>query len=160
MAVCGKNYTERKAAGIALLETAAGFEVVSAEKIGQYRGLSLCIRRQDFFSPKEFLLKGRLTYVVEAGDSDMGNVAKIENALARLPAELEKSKLQLDNIKQQFVSARAELGKPFLQEQELKDKIARMAELDRVLQLEEKGGKEQARQPSRQSEQERVEIAL
>lgn len=123
MEICGKNYTERKAAGVALLETAAGFEIGPAEKIGQYRGFSLCIRRQDFLSPKEFLLKGRLTYVVEMGDSDMGNVTKIENALARLPAELEKAKLKLENIKQQFVSAQAEIGKPFPQEQELKDKI-------------------------------------
>ena len=161
MEICGKNYTERKAAGIALLETAAGFEIGPAEKIGQYRGFSLCIRRQDFLSPKEFLLKGRLTYVVEMGDSDMGNVTKIENALTRLPAKLDEAKLELENIKQQFVSAQAEIGKPFPQEQELKDKIARMAELDRVLQLEEAGRKEAGQLcPQEPLKNEEVEVAL
>ncbi len=142
MEICGKMYMERKDAGAALMEAAAGFEIGSAEKTGQYRGFSLCIRRRTFSDEKEFLLKGKLTYVIEPGDSGMGNVMKIENALTRLPAELEKTEGKLENIKQQIILAQAEIGKPFPQEQELKDKIARMAELDRVLQLEEKGGQE------------------
>ena len=95
------------------------------------------------------------------GDSDMGNVTKIENALTRLPAKLDEAKLELENIKQQFVSAQAEIGKPFPQEQELKDKIARMAELDRVLQLEEAGRKEAGQLcPQEPLKNEEVEVAL
>ena len=137
------------------MEAAAGFEIGSAEKIGQYRGFSLCIRRRTFLDEKEFLLKGKLTYVIEPGDSGMGNVIKIENALTRLPTDLEKAGMDLENIKQQIVNAKAEIGKPFPQEQELKDKLARMAELDRVLQLEEKIRKESTVSPQK-SEQEEV----
>lgn len=157
MEICGKTYTERKDAGAALMEAAAGFEIGSAEKIGQYRGFSLCIRRPTFLDEKEFLLKGKLTYVIEPGDSGMGNIMKIENALTRLPAELEKAQGELENIKQQFLLAQAELGKPFPQEQELKDKLARMAELDLELQLDEK-----ARQESTVSQQkkEREEVIV
>ena len=159
MEICGKMYMERKDAGAALMEAAAGFEIGSAEKTGQYRGFSLCIRRRTFSDEKEFLLKGKLTYVIEPGDSGMGNVMKIENALTRLPAELEKTEGKLENIKQQIILAQAEIGKPFPQEQELKDKIARMAELDRVLQLNEKGGQEMPH-PENAVDRVKDEIAL
>ncbi len=137
--ICGKTYDKRKAAGAALLETVKEFTAFDAEKIGEFRGFSLYIRRKNFMSPIEFLLRGKLTYVTEAGDSNISNITKIENMLARLPAELEKTGAELDNIKQHMESARAEIGRPFPQKQELRDKMARMAELDLVLQLKDTG---------------------
>ena len=57
--------------------------------------------------------------------------------MKRLPAHLDAAKKELENVEQQFASAKAELGKPFPQEQELKDKLARIKELDEVLQMED-----------------------
>ena len=50
---------------------------------------------------------------------------------------------QLDNYIQQQEAAKAELGKPFPQEQELKDKTARLVELDMELNLDGHGQSEQ-----------------
>ena len=93
---------------------------------------------------------------------DLGKAtAQRVKGLLGLPAKLDEAKLELENIKQQFVSAQAEIGKPFPQEQELKDKIARMAELDRVLQLEEAGRKEAGQLcPQEPLKNEEVEVAL
>ena len=41
----------------------------------------------------------------------------------------------MENVKQQFESAKQAVGKPFPQEQELKDKLARIAELDIALKM-------------------------
>ena len=41
----------------------------------------------------------------------------------------------MENVKQQFESAKQEVGKPFPQEQELKDKLARIVELDIALKM-------------------------
>ncbi len=57
------------------------------------------------------------------------------SALERLPEELAKAQASLENVKQQFESAKAEVGKPFPQEQEFKDKLARIAELDIALKM-------------------------
>ena len=45
-------------------------------------------------------------------------------------------KNQLDNLYQQQAAAKAEVGKPFPQEQELRDKSARLAELDVLLNMD------------------------
>ena len=41
----------------------------------------------------------------------------------------------MENVKQQFESAKQAVGKPFPQEQELKDKLARIVELDIALKM-------------------------
>ena len=66
----------------------------------------------------------------------------MDNALERLPEELEKTKASLENIKQQMESAKAEVGRPFPQEQELKNKLARIAELDIALKMRDDGPEE------------------
>ena len=48
-------------------------------------------------------------------------------------------KNQLDNLYQQQAAAKAEVGKPFPQEQELRDKSARLAELDVLLNMDSRG---------------------
>ena len=45
----------------------------------------------------------------------------------------------MDNLYQQQAAAKAEVGKPFPQEQELRDKSARLAELDVLLNMDGRG---------------------
>ena len=56
-----------------------------------------------------------------------------------MPQRLEAVKNQLDNLYQQQAAAKAEVGKPFPQEQELRDKSARLAELDVLLNMDGRG---------------------
>ena len=56
-----------------------------------------------------------------------------------MPQRLEAVKNQLDNLYQQQDAAKAEVGKPFPQEQELRDKSARLAELDVLLNMDGPG---------------------
>ena len=94
----------------------------------------------NFFS-KEYtlLLKGQMTHRAALGTDPRGNLTRIDNALAQMPPRLKAVKDQLDNLYQQQAAAKAEVGKPFPQEQELRDKSARLAELDVLLNMDGRG---------------------
>ena len=81
-------------------------------------------------------LQGALTHRVDAGTDARGNILRLDNTLANMPQRQEDAKARLDNVRNQLVSAKAELGKPFPQEAELKTKCARLAELDSELNLD------------------------
>ena len=68
-----------------------------------------------------------------------GNLTRIDNALAQMPQRLEAAKAQLDNLYQQQAAAKEEVGKPFLYEEELRSKNARLVELDTLLNIDGKG---------------------
>jgi len=56
-----------------------------------------------------------------------------------MPQRLEAAKAQMDNLYQQQAAAKEEVGKPFLYEEELKSKNARLVELDTLLNIDGKG---------------------
>ena len=85
------------------------------------------------------LLKGQMTHRVTLGADPRGNLTRIDNALAQMPQRLEAVKNQLDNLYQQQTAAKAEVGKTFPQEQELRDKSARLLELDAELNIDGRG---------------------
>ena len=76
-----------------------------------------------------------MTTELPIGTSAAGNIQRLDNALAGIPARLEKAEQQLDNLRSQQEAAQAELGKPFPQEAELAEKSARLAELDALLNM-------------------------
>ena len=84
-------------------------------------------------------LKGRMTHRVELGSDARGNLVRIENALDKMPERLRSVQEQLENLYNQQAAAKAEVGKPFPQEQELAAKTARLIELDMELNLDGKG---------------------
>ena len=55
-------------------------------------------------------------------------------------------KAQLDNLFAQQAAAKEEVGKPFPQEDELRQKSARLAELDSLLNIDGRHGQEQEEQ--------------
>ena len=81
-------------------------------------------------------LKGAMTHRVDLGGDARGNLTRIENALAQMPERLENVKNRLENIYRQQEAAKAELGKPFPQEEELKRKSSRLAELNILLDMD------------------------
>ncbi|HCR82571.1 MAG TPA: helicase, partial [Lachnospiraceae bacterium] len=60
---------------------------------------------------------------------------RIDNALASMQSRLKVVTDQLDNLHKQQEAAKSEIGKPFPQEQELKDKISRLTVLDAELNI-------------------------
>lgn len=89
--------------------------------------------------------KGMMTelYTMQAilGSDPRGNLIRLDNALAQMPQRLKAFQTQLDETCHQQEAAKAELGKPFPFEEELRDKTARLIFLDAELNLDaNKGG--------------------
>ena len=134
MKVHGRNYLDKEKAGQAFLDAIAEVTDRDPVEVAGYRGLTVTAML-NFFGNHEVVFKGAVAYSVDLGESATGNITRIDNALAKLPEHLESAKAKLDGLKQQMEAAKVELGKPFAQEDELRAKSARLAELDTLLNL-------------------------
>ncbi|MCR4658229.1 MAG: helicase, partial [Lachnospiraceae bacterium] len=84
-------------------------------------------------------MKGKLSHEVEIGSDPSGNITRIGNAMESMSKQLEDAIAKLANVEQQLETAKIEVEKPFPQEQELNDKLTRLAELNSLLDMDEKG---------------------
>ena len=76
-----------------------------------------------------------MSHIAKLGTDARGNLTRIDNALANMQSRLKVVTDQLDNLYKQQEAAKSEIGKPFPQEQELKDKISRLTVLDAELNM-------------------------
>ena len=137
--VRGDTLTDKENAGAALLDACKEVKNSEPVQIGSYRGFAMSVTFDAFRKEYTLLLKGQMTHQVTLGVDPRGNLTRIDNALAQMPQRLEAVKNQLDNLYQQQTAAKAEVGKTFPQEQELRDKSARLLELDAELNIDGRG---------------------
>ena len=128
--------TDKEEAGNLILEACKKCHHGEVVQVGEYRGFDLSVQYDIFNNRFQMMLQGALTHRVDAGDNAKGNMLRLDNALAAMPQRQENAKARLETAKQDMVTAKAELGKPFPQEAELKTKSARLAELDAELNLD------------------------
>ena len=105
---------------------------------GSYRGFKLEVYYDTFNSTYCLNLCGKAKHKVELGSDALGNLTRIENELAKLPARLEAAKTKKAEIISQFENAKVEVEKPFAFEEELKEKTDRLNTLNIELNLDEK----------------------
>ena len=134
MEIQGTTYTDKVEAGTALLDACSEITDTEPVNIGSYRGFALSVKFNGFLVQKIYL-KGAVSYRVELGTDARGNITRIDNVLDRLLENLEDWQTKLENLLQQQEAAKAEVGKPFPQEEELRLKSARLAELDAELNI-------------------------
>ena len=90
------------------------------------------------------MVKSGGSHTAKLGMDARGNLTRIDNILTAMPDRLKAVTDQLDNLYKQQEAAKSEVGKPFPQEQELKDKVSRLAILDAELNMGVSVPKEQA----------------
>ena len=139
MEVRGDVLTDKENAGAALLDACKEVKGSDPVQIGSYRGFAMSVEFSAWKQEYTLLLKGEMTHRAVLGTDPRGNLTRIDNALSQMPQRLEAVKNQLDNLYRQQAAAKAEVGKPFPQEQELREKSARLAELDALLNMDGKG---------------------
>ena len=134
MVVRGDTLTDKDNAGATILEACKEIKDANPTEIGNYRSMTMYLSFEQF---RYYLtLRGEMSYKVELGDDARGNLTRIENALANAPDRLKAVKNQLENLYQQQEAAKAELGKPFPQEDEYREKSARLAQLNAELNID------------------------
>jgi hypothetical protein len=108
--------------------------------LGSYAGFTLEIAFDRVEREYVCTLKNSLHHDVTLGSDAFGNITRIDNALDGLPKKYEQAQEQLANTHQQLENAKAEAVRPFDKEDELVAKTARLAELDALLNMNERGG--------------------
>ena len=141
MTVGGKLYTDKKEAGVALLSVASGLKSVkSAGQIGEYHGFALSSEYNFLSNTYTMTIKGKCSYKIEFGKDTLGNIQRIHNALSAIGKKLADTEQNLETVQQQLKTAQEEVQKPFSKEAELSEKMERLAELNAMLNMDEKGG--------------------
>lgn len=131
-------YDTRKDAGNAIIK----FFQTDADgtaKIGTYLGFSMNIAFDSFNRKFVLRLKGAMNHPVEIGPDPVGNIIRLNNVLKTMPDKLAEAKDRLETLTNQLESAKIEVTKPFQQEEELAEKLKRLAELNALLNMDEKG---------------------
>jgi len=133
-----KGHSARKDAGEAILALTKKMTSPDAIHIGNYRGLPLYLSFDVVSREYAVAPRGRLHHPVTIGTDPLGCITRIDNEIERMPEKLNIARERLANTKEQLESARAEINKPFAQESELEEKSKRLAELDSLLNMDEK----------------------
>ena len=138
MTLRGTSYTEKAAAGEMLLAICKEYPLSAPIEIGSYRGFKMEIFYDTVGTHYCLNLCGQAKYKVELGSDPLGNLTRIENELAKLPARLEAAQIKLAETIEQLETAKVEVQKPFTFEEELKEKSERLNALNIELNLDKK----------------------
>ena len=132
-------YTKREDAGKALLGL-LGMAMNRTEpvSIGRYKGFDLQIAY--FAMDKMYLayLVGSGINPVQLGADAVGNTVRLDNCLHNLPQSVTDLESKLVQLQKQLENAKEQLAQPFAQADELAEKSKRLAELEALLNLNEK----------------------
>lgn len=131
-------YDTRKDAGNAIIKLCQT-DADETAKIGTYLGFSMNIKFDSFNRKFVLRLKGTMNHPVEIGSDPVGNIIRLDNVLKTMPDKLAEAKDRLETLTNQLESAKIEVTKPFQQEEELAEKLKRLAELNALLNMDEKG---------------------
>lgn len=136
MVIDGYSYTEKAEAGQVIIEACKAKTTSEPTPLGEYRGFKMELEFDTFERAYAVKLKGHFTHSVTLGTDVYGNITRIDNAVDNIEARLHKAEEQLENTKAQFETAKVEVEKPFAQEDELKQKMARLTELNALLDMD------------------------
>ena len=138
MTVRGDVLTDKENAGAALVDAFKDVKGLDPVQIGSYRGFQMSLTLEDFGRDYVLTLKGQMTHRVTLGKDPRGNLTRIDNALNGMAERLATVQSKLESLYSQMETAKQELGKPFPQENELRVKSARLAELNIALNIDDK----------------------
>ena len=140
MKIGNRTYTDKKEAGAALIDMCRSAKQPNmAVTIGEYQGFKMSVSFDSFFSKFTISLKGSLSHEVEIGADPLGNLQRLSNALEGMTGKMADVEQKLSNVEHQLETAKVEVTKPFAQELELAEKLERLAELNALLNMDEKG---------------------
>ena len=138
MMVSGVSYSEKAEAGQAIINACKSMNSPNAIPLGEYRGFQMELYFDTVQRNYVVKLKGETSRDVPLGDDSHGNIVRIDNGIERFEEALADTKNSLENTEKQFETAKQEIEKPFAKEEELREKTARLDELNILLNMDKK----------------------
>lgn len=130
--ILGTNYSERSDAGIAL-ESVLSMQQIP-EPFGEYLGFPLTVMTDNH--SYVYVNGSGIQYGVDMGDSQIGNITRIENTVSNLDKKLIKCEELLAQYRLDLEESRVNSEKSFQYEDELQSKLKRQAELNELLEMD------------------------
>ena len=129
------KYTERVDGGTVMLEAVSRCKNGETSHLGEFKGFELLVEK-NFIGVNYLVLRGKTDYKTELSTSPVGNMVKLENLLGGMSENLDFLTEKIRQYERDLEQSRLDYEKPFAQEAELTEKIARLNELNVQLDLE------------------------
>ena len=136
--VKGVSYSEKAEGGQKIIDACKEMTSPDPIPLGKYRGFDLELSFDTFEKAYQVKIKGSLSRSVSLGTDAIGNITRIDNAIEKIPERLEAKSRELSTLEQQFVTAKAEVEKPFDKEEELTEKTNRLNVLNGLLNVDKR----------------------
>ncbi|MGF7018754.1 N12 class adenine-specific DNA methylase [Lachnospiraceae bacterium PF1-21] len=137
--LAGKVFNDKKAGANALILAMKSMSKPTEEVvIGHYAGFEMKTKWSGWSNSYDVLLCGALPHTVEMSLSEHGNLVRMNNVLESLNSKSEQYQIKLENYEKQLENAKIEVEKPFSKEEELKQKLGRLNELNTLLNMNER----------------------
>ena len=115
-----------------------GHEAGDTVSAGIYAGLQVLLKRGAYQNVL-LCLRGQGSYQVEAGESALGNITRLENLAEKIPLYLEDAERQLASLTEQFEAAKVQAEKPFSEEGKLSELLKEQVSLNLELEFADAG---------------------
>lgn len=100
--------------------------------IGSYRGLELYYS-SSIGKGTQYILKGNTEYIIDAGESSLGNITRVVNRVEKIPANIQSSNAMLGNYKSEIETIKNEVSAEFPKAKELDELQAKLNDIDTQL---------------------------
>ncbi len=140
MVVDGRRYRERAKAAEHFMVRARklGLDTGGSLDMGTYAGFTVRLLRGMDYDIR-IQLSGQGTYHTEFGNSELGNITRMEHLADRISQKAEEEKQELENLKQQLDEARQESTRTFPDEERLLELQKKKVQLDLALEFRDDG---------------------
>ena len=138
MEIKGTHYSEKEAAGKAVINACTELQGSDAISLGQYRGFSMSLQYDAAHTDYRLTMKGAMSHTISLGADVFGNITRMDNLVDGLAKELAEYQAALQDTHTQLANAKAEMETPFAKEAELAEKSARLKELNILLNMDQK----------------------
>ena len=138
MEIRGTHYSEKEAAGRAVINACTDLQDSEPVPLGQYRGFSMSLQYDAAHTDYKLTMKGAMSHTISLGADVFGNITRMDNLVDGLAKELERYQTALQDTRTQLANAKAEMETPFAKEAELAEKSARLKELNILLNMDQK----------------------
>lgn len=138
MIVDGRTHDERVKAveHLKVVARKLGREIGDTLIAGSYAGLAVSLYRGRNGSVS-IHLNGKNYYTTDMGDSELGNITRLENLTQRIPQDKKNNERKLESLLSQLEQAKTEAANPFPNEERLSELLMRKVELDLALEFKD-----------------------
>lgn len=131
-------FDERTKAGVYLKMqmSSLGREPEDSLSAGMYAGFQVLLKRGSCGEVK-ICLRGQGSYQIDAGDSALGNITRLENLAEKIATELEILERKKIECMEQYEVAKVQAEKPFVEEERLSELLKEQVTLNLELEFSE-----------------------